>query len=224
MGNQLTGQIAAPDYHLPAWAHDRLTMSLWDRDEGPDHPILSGPVTGPAGQFALPLPDEAALQLAMVGHSEGPQHIVTVGWNAALDPVLAELPWQEDGQLGWDGGVSLRGFVEQLHLIEWGGLPLTVLEIVGHALPHTYQCLPALPLPALGDRHGLHTLRHLEDSPEQVFYALADPDSPLAALAQDALVSSLRLVAHCSLGEQDAYWHELVNVPLVLDSLTLIGP
>lgn len=223
--NQLTGQVCAPGYSLPTWAQDHLTLTLWDRDAGPDRAIVGGPVTGPDGRFTLPLPDEAALQMAMVGHGEGPQHIVSVGWGADSNPALAELPWQDDGQLGWDGTVRLTGFVEQLHLLEWGGMPLSVLEVVGHTLPHTYRRLPPLPLPPLGDRHGLNTtIRHLEDSPEQVWYALADPDSPLAALTQDALVSSLRVVAYCSLGEYDAYWHDLVNVPLVLDSLTLIGP
>ncbi len=222
--HHLTGQLTMPDYALPRWAQDRLALALWDRDTGPEPPLSSGPVSGPHGAFDLPLPAAAAQQMALGGLREGPQQLITVGWGAERDPALAELPWRADGALGWDGRVTLIGYVEQLHLLEWGALPLAVLEVVGHVAPFTYRRLPALPLPPTGDRHGLHTDRHLHDAPEHVYYLLADADSPLAALAQDALVSSLQIVALAGLGEQEAYWHELVSLPLVLDSLTLIGP
>ena len=99
-----------------------------------------------------------------------------------------------------------------------------MLEVVGRAVPYTYQRLPDLPRPALGDRHGLHEDRHLEDTDEQVYYILADAESPLAAVAQDALVSGLRVVCTTSLGEHEAGWHEFVNIPLVLEQITLIAP
>ena len=221
---RLTGHLTPPDNPLPAWAQDHLSLTLWDRDAGPEAPLVSGPLTGPHGAFDLPLDEGAAQQMALGGLREGPQQLVSIGWGEACDPVLAVLPWRTGGQLGWQGELTLIGYVEQLHLIEWGGLPLLVLELVGHAAPYTYQRLPPLPLPSTGDRHGLHTDRHLHDTPEGVYYALADAESPLAALAQDALVSSLQVVAELSLGEQEAGWHELVNLPLVLDSLTLVGP
>lgn len=222
--HHLTGQLTAPDYALPAWAQDHLTLALWDRDAGPEQPLVSGPASGPHGAFDLPLSDAAAQQMALGGLREGPQQVVSVGWGADRDPGLVELPWRADGRLGWDGCVTLLGYVEQLHLLEWDELPLAVLEVVGHVAPFTYRRLPPLPLPATGDRHSLHTDRHLHDTPEHACYLLADADSPLAALAQDALVSSLQVVALASLGEQAAGWHELVSLPLVLDSLTLIGP
>ena len=127
-------------------------------------------------------------------------------------------------QLDWQGEVALRGYVEQLHILEVGGLPLAILELVGQSLPHTYDRLPPLPQPALDDRHGLHTDRHLDDSPEHVYYLLADAESPLAAVAQDALVSSLRVTCFASLGEDAGGWDELINLPLILDSITLLAP
>ncbi|GAB4574428.1 MAG: hypothetical protein Kow0077_20960 [Anaerolineae bacterium] len=220
----LRGQLMAAGGALPEWAQAHLYIALRDRDDAPENPMTTGPVSGPQGTFALPLDPEAAIKLALPSHRDGPHHLATLGWDTALNPALAELPWQASGILNWDGAVTLTGYVEQLHLLEWGGLPLAVLELAGWLVPHTYRRLPPLPLPVPGDRHHLHADRHLHDSPEQAYYLLADADSPLTALAQDALVSNLRVVAFCSLGEQAAGWHELVNIPLVLDSLTLIGP
>lgn len=226
----LAGRLTAPDAILPDWAVGRLHLSLWDRDHGPESAFLHAPLHGPTGQFSLTLEEETALKLAMIGHREGAQHVASIGWGPARDPVLVHLPWPKDWpernsvSLDWRGWVMLIGYVEQMHIQEFGGLPLAVLELSGHAAPITYRRLPSLPQPADGDRHGLHTDRHLEDGPEQVAYLLADVDSPLAAAAQDALVSSLRVVCEGSLGAQEGGWHEVVNVPLLLDALTLIAP
>ncbi len=226
----LAGRLTAPDVTLPDWAVDHLHLALWDRDHGPESAFLHAPLHGPTGAFSLALDEESTLKLAMIGHRAGAQHVASIGWGKARDPILAHLPWPKDWPdkktvtLGWNGWVMLIGYVEQIHIQEIGGLPLAVLEFCGRAAPITYRRLPPLPQSADGDRHGLHTDRHLEDSPEQVAYLLADAESPLAAAAQDALVSSLQVVCVASLGAQDARWHEVVNVPLLLDALTLIGP
>ena len=224
----LTGRLAAPDSPLPAWAVDRLHLALWDRDAGPDAPLAVAPASGPRGDFRLALNEDAALRLVLGGHREGPQQAVSLGWGEALDPVLAILPWplgaEQNVVLDWTGQVSLIGYVEQFHLQEFGGLALIVLELVGRPVPLTYGRLPDLPLPPLGDRHGLHVDRHLEDTPEHVYYLLVEAETPLAALAQDALVSSLQVAAVASLGDEEGGWHEAVNLPLILDALTLISP
>ncbi len=226
----LTGRLTAPDVALPAWAQAGLYLALWDRHEGPESIIARTSVVGPRGVFRLELSDEATSRLAAVGPGEGQRGLVTVGWGEALDPALAILPWPEDGacrepvDLGWDGTVTLIGYVEQLHFQEVGGVPLAILELSGYPAPFTYRRLPPLPLPASGDRHGLHADRRLDDAREQVAYLLADAESPLTTAALDALVSSLRVVGVASLGVQEARWHAIVNVPLVLDALTLIGP
>ncbi len=207
--------LTVPAYTLPAWAVDHLGLIIWSRDTGPQAPLLRAAPQGPAGRYTLDLP---------AATSDPVRLVTTIGWGAALEPVLAHLPWSGGDPPGWDGTVTLIGYLEQLHLQEWSGLPLVVLELVGQAAPITYRRLPPLPIPALGDRHGLHTDRPLEESAEQVYYLLAEAESPLAALAQDALVSSLRVVAVASLGVEEAGWHALVNLPLVLDALTLIGP
>lgn len=226
----ITGRLTEPSYTLPAWAQDQLHFTLWDRDEGPQQVIARTPLHGAEGRFQLELDADAALNLAMVGHREGPHHLISIGWSKALDPVLANLSWPNnwaearDLSLNWDGTVTLVGYVEQLHLLEAGGLPLAVLEMAAHAAPFTYRHLPPLPLPPTGDRHGLHTDRHLEETGEHVYYLLAEAGQTLAAAAQDALVSSLKAVAFASLGEQAGGWHEIVNLPLILDEFTLIGP
>ncbi|NPV65733.1 MAG: hypothetical protein HPY64_01155 [Anaerolineae bacterium] len=207
--------LTTPSYTLPAWAVNQLSLIVWNRDAGPQTPLLRATPQGPTGRCDLNVPANSG---------DSARLVATVGWGASLEPVLVHLPWKWGGRLDWDGTTTLIGYVEQLHLQEWAGLPLLVLELVGHVAPVTYRRLPPLPVPALGDRHGLHTDRPLEDSPEQIYYLLAEAESPLATLAQDALVSSLRVVAVTSLGAQKAGWHNLVNLPLVLDGLTLIGP
>ncbi len=226
----VTGLLAAPGFALPEWAQGRLHLAVWDRSQGPERPILHGPVSGPEGAFRLELrPEDLPRLAAAASGGHGPQHLATVGWGASLNPALAHLLWPEEWaerdwlNLGWQGQVTLVGYVEQMHLQEVGGLHLAILELVGHAAPPSYRRLPPLPLPPAGDRHGPGDDRSPGGAPDQVYYLLAEVESPLAAAAQDALVSNLRVVCLAGLGAQEAYWHEVVNVPLVLEALTLVA-
>jgi|GEM_PF-3935178 len=225
----IAGDLTAPDFHLPTWAQDRLWIALWDRDRGPEHVLASAAATGPRGAFRLDLDADAQAALCLTGYRPAPQHVVSVGWGQSRDPVLANLPWPADWaarkrlDLGWDGQVTLIGHVEQIHYQEAGGLLLAVLELSGYAAPVTYCRLP--PLPASGkDRHGLDADRRLDDAPEQVAYVLLDAESPLATVALDALVSSLRVVCIAGLGPQEGDWHAVVTLPLLLEALTIVGP
>ena len=215
----ITGRLTAPGFSLPEWARGHLYGSRRERDRVPAGTLLSFAVTGADGAFQIPANDVRSDTAALAA----------VGWGEALNPVLANFFLPEDWaardslDLGWDGRVTAIGFVEQMHWQQVGELPLAVLELVGYAVPPTYRRLPSLPLPPIGDRHGLHA-DHPDNITEQVYYLLADAESPLATAAQDALVSSLRVVCTASLGTQEARWHEIVNLPLVLDALTLIGP
>lgn len=225
----IRGSIFSQQIALPAWAQDQLHMTLWDRDEGPDCVILRSALEGPTGTFAFSADADAALKLAMLGHRTGPQHIVSVGWQSNLDPVLAHLPWprvfsDESVTLNWDQQVSLIGYMEQIHMQEIGGLPLVVIEMAARAVPYTYRRLPPLPQSVVEDRHGLHADRSLEDCPEQIYYVLADAESSLAAVTQDALVSNLMVMCVTTLGPQEGCWHEIVNVPLLLEKITIIAP
>ncbi len=225
----IAGDLTAPDFRLPAWAQDRLWIALWDRDQGPEHVLTSVRTTGPRGAFRLDLDTDAQAALSLTGYRPAPQHIVSVGWGQSRDPVLANLPWPADWaahkrlDLRWNGQVTLIGHVEQIHYQEAGGLLLAALELSGYAAPITYRRL--LPLPASGaDRHGLDADRRLDDAPEQVAYVLLDAESPLATVALDALVSSLRVVCVASLGPQEGDWHAVIDLPLLLEALSIVGP
>lgn len=226
--SSLTGRLTAPEYRLPAWAIDRLHLVLWDRDTGPEEPLGHAEASGPHGEFRFTLTPDAILTLALTGHQQGPRQVVSVGWGDTLDPILAELPWPVEADpgvsLGWRGEVSVIGYVEQLHAQEVGELGLAVLELAAHVTPITYRRLPPLPLPGLGDRHGLHVDRPLEERPEQVYYALAEVESALVTLAQDALISNLKVVCVASLGEDEGRWDEVVNVPLLVEGISLLAP
>ncbi len=225
----IAGDLTAPDFPLPAWAQGRLSIALWDRDQGPERALACATATGPHGAFRLDLDAAAQAALSLTGYRPAPQHVVSVGWGQARDPVLANLPWPADWaarkrlNLAWDGQVTLIGHVEQIHYQEAGGLLLAALELSGYAAPITYRRLPPLPASS-ADRHGLDADRRLDDAPEQVAYVLLDAESPLATVALDALVSSLRVVCVASLGPQEGGWHAVVDLPLLLDALTIVGP
>lgn len=225
----IAGDLTAPDFRLPAWAQDRLWIALWDRDQGPERALACAAATGPRGAFCLNLDADAQAMLSLTGYRPAPQHVVSVGWGEARDPLLVNLPWPADWaarkrlDLNWDGQVTLIGHVEQIHYQETGGLLLAALELSGYAAPITYRRLP--PLPAAGaDRHGLDADRRLDDAPEQVAYVLLDAESPLATVALDALVSSLRVVCVAGLGPQEGAWHAIVTPPLLLEALSIVGP
>lgn len=130
-------------------------------------------------------------------------------------PVLAHLHWQVDS-LAWDGAVRIGGYIDVQHIMGDEALPapLVVLHVGGQPL------LPSVnPL-----RPPLSFDDALADTDWTTAAWLAFDDHPALTLAQDALVSKLRVWCFGALADDDSGLHELIDLPILLESMTLFAP
>lgn len=170
---------------------------------------------GERGLFTLPSPAE----------------IVTLRWGGAEGAALARLRWRPDS-LEWDGGVRLGGYIDLMHIET---LPLmddedeeravVVLSVGGQPLLPGVEPYPtaamrrSLPYPFPGFRENL-----AEEIGETVSTWLALDSSPALVLAQDALVSKLRVFCFGHLAEEVGGWQRRFALPLLLEGMTLFAP
>ena len=200
MNDQLSGQLTST-WRIPAYARDLL----WLESE-------SGVVKAEGAQGLFTLSDPAA--------------VLTLRWGGADGPALRQLRWQADS-LEWGGDVQIGGYVDALHITEMDELPaaISLLHIGGQPLKPGMAAYPnraarahvPYPVPSFFD--GL-----AEDVPETVTTWLALEDSPVLILAQDALVSKLRVHCFGHLAEQNAGWHDLFALPIALSGMTIFAP
>lgn len=203
----ITGYLVAEEslWRIPAYAQDLLWVQLDDHAER---------TNGARGQFQLNVPGEISSALFVVwGTAGGPPLTI---WHK---PDL-EAPFV----VGWQGSVGVGGFVERLHVLEvQQDLELVIAEIEGSLLPSDYRRLPTL------TQMQQMPFRRLVDedqaSPGSFTYTfLAMADSIYAEYLHHAMVSELAVNCFATLGPQDAYWHEIVGLPLLLDSVSLLAP
>jgi hypothetical protein len=157
-----------------------------------------------------------------------PAEVVTLRWGGAEGSALARLKWRADS-LGWDGRIGIGGYVDTLHMTaidsDDGQIGLVVLSIGGMPLQPSAAPFPdasqrrAVPYPFPGFRERL-----CEDIEETVTTWIALADSPTLVLAQDALVSKLRVYAFGHLADADSTWDRALALPLMLDSMTIFAP
>ncbi len=194
----VSGQLTE-QFQIPAYAQDMLYVVTRDG---------AAQAQGKHGAFNLTTP---------------PEGVVQITWGAADGPTLAF--WNNAAEwlnLRWDGRVKVGGFIERLHARELGGLELVIVEVVGgpFAVDH-------VGLPSLNDMHNGIFARPADTEPfkkDQAFPFIVLAESNLASLAQDALISGLAVDAYGSLASEAGRWHEVVGLPLLLDSLTLLAP
>ena len=200
MNDELNGQLTS-GWRIPAYARSLLWL---DAESG---------VVKTEGEYGLfQLRDSA--------------HLLTLRWGGADGPALTQFRWQPDS-LNWDGSVRLGGFVDAMHLTEALDLTeaLAILYLGGQPLKPS-----ASPYPTYADRRRVpYPIPAFQDDvadqvEETVTTWMALADSPLMALAQDALVSKLRIFCFGRLAEAEAGWHEHFALPLVREALTLFGP
>jgi hypothetical protein len=198
----MTGVLVAEDagWQLPDYAQ----AMLW---------VAGGTVairaTGPRGAFSLDGPVEDRL---------------FVTWGTPDGPPLAV--WTQPGEpwvLGWSGAVAVGGFVERLHVLEAHGLELVIAEIEGGLLAPGYRRLPTL----AEMQQGAFRRTGSEDHPiprNFTYTFLAEADSIYAEYLHHAMVSELAVDCFATLGPDDGGWHEIVGLPLLLDSISLLAP
>ncbi len=192
------GQLAG-DFHIPSYAQDMLYLVSGE---------AVAQAQGKQGHFSLDETPEIPLRLV---------------WGGADGPTLAV--WQalpEQGSLEWDGRVKVGGFIERLHARELGGLEIVIAEVVGGSFPVDHVGLPSLD----EMRQGIYA-RPSDEEPfdqDEAYPFIILAESNLASLVQDALVSGLAVDAYGALASEAGRWHEVVGLPLLLDTLTLLAP
>jgi len=151
-----------------------------------------------------------------------PDSDVRITWGAPDGPILAWWRYAGEPTVWWDGRVKVGGYIERLHAGETGGLEYVVAEVVGGPF-----FMDHVGLPSLHDMRGGTFARPADAEPlvdDQVYPLIMLAESNLAALAQDALVSGLAVDAYTALASDANGWHEIVGLPLLLDTLTLLAP
>jgi hypothetical protein len=188
-------------WRIPPYAQDMLWVQSGEQ---------AAQASGPRGAFTLE-----------VNGAE-----ITLAWGVPDGPQLAKWPVCPTGApviLDWPGSVGAGGFVERLHILETRGLELVVAEIEGDLFPAGYGRLPKLADMRAGpfrrhDETGFAGARPFT----YTFLALAD--SVYAEYLHHAMVSELAVDCFATLGPQDGRWHEIVGLPLLLDSMSLLAP
>ncbi len=200
MNDELNGQLST-DWSIPAYARDMLWLET-----------DLGDMVRTEGEFGL-------FEL------EVPAALLTVRWGGEDGPALARLNWQVD-TLGWDGRVSMGGYIDALHITEIDGLPFPIaVAIMGGQIlnPDT----TAYPISAQRRQLPYNSPDFddaLSDAGEDVSTWLISDESPLAGLAQDALVSKLPVHVFGRLADESGGWHRHFALPLLMEAFTLFAP
>ena len=198
LDGQVDGQLTA-EFRIPAYAQDMLYVVTEDS---------AAQARDKQGLFSLDTAPDGPLRLAW-GAPAGPLLAI---WEPAPDPL----------KLRWNGRVKIGGFIERLHAREVGGLEVIIVEVVGGPFAADYVGLPSLDDMRRGVFARPPNTEPLGTDQAYPFIILAE--SNMAALAQDALVSGLSVDAYGSLASEAGRWHEVVGLPLLLDTLTLLAP
>lgn len=200
MNDHLAGQLTS-DWRIPNYAQNRLWL---------DSDASSAQCDGTHGLFEL----------------DAPAQVVTVRWNGDDGVYLTQLNWQID-TLGWDGSVRLAGLVEAVHLTQLPQVdfPLAIVTISAQPLlPHTK------PYPDATQRDLIRFvlpdyLAGVDDTLEPLATPLLTfADSPLVAIAQDALVQKHPLHIYGTLDDSDSHWHDFFALPIIWESVTVFAP
>ncbi len=199
MNDELSGQLTT-HWKIPQYAQNVLYL---ETDSGD-----SVQTEGESGLFTL----------------EAPARLLTVRWGGADGPALTQLRWQVDS-LDWDGTVKIGGFVDTLHLTEIPGAPypIGVLAVGGQPLQPNFAPYPAAAMRQQTPYAAPRFDSALSEVEESTTTWLVGEESPLLALAQDALVSKLSVYALGRLAEEHSGWHTHFALPILLEALTLFG-
>ena len=136
---------------------------------------------------------------------------------------LVQLSWQRD-TLDWTGSVRVGGFVTAIHMTQLPAIDLSLAIITMEAYPLKQSVKPflssaerdQLPYAPSDFLDGIH-----DESDEGVTTWLAEIDSPLMAVMQDAMNQGHRVYAFGQLAGEEQGWHKFFALPILLESVTL---
>lgn len=145
---------------------------------------------------------------------------VMIRWG---DAPLIQLNWQS-GCLDWAGEVRLGGFVTAIHMTQLPAIdyPLAIVTLEAYPLKSRTK-------PFLSAKHRdnmpyttANVLDGIDDTGEEgVTTWIADIDSPLVSVMQDAMNQAHRVYAFGQLASEEQGWHQLFALPILLESVTL---
>lgn len=164
------------------------------------------PVIGNKGQFELDIvPDN-----------------VTICWGERGAP-LRQLAWTDNDSLDWDGQVQVGGFVTAIHFayMEQLDMELAIMSVEAYPLkPHVTPYLPAQARDTL-PYSPPDFLDGVDDShSEGVTTWIAEVDSPLVGLMQDAMNQGHRIYTFGQLASEEQGWHHIFALPILLEAVT----
>lgn len=194
-----TGFLAHEEWSIPAYAQQMLWLRQGD---------AAVQVSGPRGLFKFDPPSSGGLRL-MWGTTEG-------------TPLAAwpETSNSESITLNWNGHVAVGGFITRLHALEVRDLEIVIAEVEGGLLPPGY-----VRWPSLAEMSSAPFRRDLDQTPVERDYTytfLVMADSIYAEYLHHALVSELAVDLYAGLGPQKGRWADVVGLPLLIESVSLV--
>mgnify|MGYP006274752317 CR=1 FL=1 len=199
MNDATSGQLTNT-WQIPAYAQGMLHI-----DSGTGLTLAEGPT----GLFELDAPSE----------------VVTLWWGSVGGSALTQLRWQADN-LEWDGRVCIGGGIDAVHIMTLPGLEgaLSVLHVDGQPLRPEFN-----PVPLASQRRLLpyplpDFLEAIDEDvePSNTTWLVAE-DSPLSAIAQDAMMNNLHIALQGHLADETQGLHTHFALPIVLDAITLFA-
>lgn len=117
----------------------------------------------------------------------------------------------------WNGHVRVGGHVECLHVLSFDEADLLIVEIRGSLLPMNNPRLPSL-----ADLKQAPFERNVFTDFEEGWYAfITETDSPFADFLHHSLVNGQSLDCYGVLADEASGFHQIVGMPMLLESVTL---
>lgn len=199
MNDERSGQLAASGWEIPEYLRNMLYLE----SDG-----SAAKVQGETGLFEL---------------SEPAQRLI-LRWGGATGPALNELRWQPDS-LDWEGDVRLGGKIESIHVTETGeDFPLCIVTLNGVPLKAGYKPFSLARLV----KHP--PMSHNQNSVEMFALTKVEPtistwlvmfDNPMAEVVNQALLHNRHIHLFGTFAPEVLGWHNLITMPILLESATL---
>jgi hypothetical protein len=182
-------------WKIPTYAQPHLKITTDTGDQFP--------VTGEHGEFTV----------------EHTPTTVTVCWGGAP---LTQLVWKS-GALDWDGTVRVGGFVTAIHMTELPAIDMPLAIITMEAYPLKPSVVPFLSPQERNSQPYTppDCLEGIDDETEEgVTTWIAEIESPLTGVLQDAMSQGHRVYAFGQLASEAQGWHQFFALPILLESVT----
>ena len=170
---------------------------------------------------------EVAQSTGMHGHisTTTSPNILLLRWGSATGAPLNQFSYQQ-GMVDWRGEVRLAGDPDSIHALELADLDITLAIILFSGQPlqaHTQPYPPASERAALETYetdywHGVNS-----DIPAGLTSWIADAESPLVSLLQEAMMNRHQVYVFGRLAPEHLGYHYRFALPILLEAVTVFG-